>query len=513
MFRFTQHPAISDMRLRALDQAEPARVSFDRIAKAPAPVAPAKVVVVGAGISGLCVAYELEKHGHRVVILEAERAHFGGRVRTTHFGNGQYGEFGAMRIPETHQLTRHYVKEFGLTLRPFVQTNPKAYYFIRGQRVRIGDAEQLKKYFSLLPGEQKLTIDDIWARGVPATLKELNDEERRQLLQGDFTSPKLRELDQISLQQLQEKAGLSQDAIELLSSAWGLETQLLAAATEHLREELKEIWVKTFDEIVGGMSKLPEAFVERLKQKPRQGCEVIALEHGSSKATAIYTSGKAVHREEGDFLVCTLPLPVLNRIPITPPLSPGKQRAIRQVSYDSATKVLALSARRFWETDDGIYGGGSAGDSPTVFTYYPSDNAKDPVPAVSQGPGVLLASYSWGGTARRLGLLPVGEIERVVRASLESLHPQLKGHSELIEAWRHWSWDNHPWSMGAFSWFVPDQHVALYKELVRDEGRILLAGEHMSLTHTWIQGALESALATVASILQKVASSAVTKQP
>ena len=40
-----------------------------------------------------------------------------------------------------------------------------------------------------------------------------------------------------------------------------------------------------------------------------------------------------------------------------------KMRAVRQVTYDSSTKVLAQTKRRFWETDEGIYGGGTYTDS------------------------------------------------------------------------------------------------------------------------------------------------------
>src|SRR5688572_2607477 len=61
-----------------------------------------KVVIVGAGIAGLCAAYELEQRGHEVVLLEGSDSHVGGRARTHHFGDGSYGEFGAMRIPAGH---------------------------------------------------------------------------------------------------------------------------------------------------------------------------------------------------------------------------------------------------------------------------------------------------------------------------------------------------------------------------------------------------------------------------
>src|SRR5215470_18216742 len=77
------------------------------------------VVIVGAGLAGLCAALELERRGHACTILEAETTHVGGRARTLRFDAGLYGEAGAMRVPKNHTLTRHYVDEMGLTLRPF----------------------------------------------------------------------------------------------------------------------------------------------------------------------------------------------------------------------------------------------------------------------------------------------------------------------------------------------------------------------------------------------------------
>ena len=72
-----------------------------------------------------------------------------GRVRTARFDDRNYGELGAMRIPAVHNLTRHYVKEMGLSLRPFVQSNPEAYYYARGTKVKIKDEAQLN---ALYPG-------------------------------------------------------------------------------------------------------------------------------------------------------------------------------------------------------------------------------------------------------------------------------------------------------------------------------------------------------------------------
>src|SRR5262245_22357629 len=62
-----------------------------------------RVIVIGAGLAGLCAAYELEALGHTVTVLEAQ-SHPGGRVRTLRepFAPGLYTEAGAESIPGIH---------------------------------------------------------------------------------------------------------------------------------------------------------------------------------------------------------------------------------------------------------------------------------------------------------------------------------------------------------------------------------------------------------------------------
>ncbi len=79
-----------------------------------------RVIVIGAGISGLVSAHELSRAGHDVTILEA-RDRVGGRIYTmrTPFTDGCFAEAGASRIPPDHNLTLAYADYFGLTLDPF----------------------------------------------------------------------------------------------------------------------------------------------------------------------------------------------------------------------------------------------------------------------------------------------------------------------------------------------------------------------------------------------------------
>lgn len=97
-----------------------------------------KVLILGAGMAGLVAAYELSRLGHDVTILEA-RPRPGGRVHTLRepFSDGLYAEAGAARIPDNHELTLKYVKEFALDLEPFYPSHLKALRFDRGRREQV----------------------------------------------------------------------------------------------------------------------------------------------------------------------------------------------------------------------------------------------------------------------------------------------------------------------------------------------------------------------------------------
>src|SRR5262245_920670 len=120
------------------------------------------VVILGAGLAGLCSAYELQKRGCAYTILEAEKSHVGGSVRTHHFGDGLYGELGAMRIPNQHAVTMDYVTQFGLPLRNFIFDNSAAFYFARGRRERQRDVDKFRKLYQLGPWERDKSPGDLW---------------------------------------------------------------------------------------------------------------------------------------------------------------------------------------------------------------------------------------------------------------------------------------------------------------------------------------------------------------
>src|SRR5947209_12439198 len=102
-----------------------------------------KVCVLGGGIAGLVAAYELQRAGHAVVLVEADKGRVGGRIRTWHVGKVS-GEFGPMRIPPRHEGTMHYVvDEFNLDRGDFIQHNADGWLLMRDGKERISDWRNL----------------------------------------------------------------------------------------------------------------------------------------------------------------------------------------------------------------------------------------------------------------------------------------------------------------------------------------------------------------------------------
>ncbi|MGD1950063.1 MAG: FAD-dependent oxidoreductase [Leptolyngbyaceae cyanobacterium] len=457
-----------------------------------------KVIILGAGIAGLCAAYELEKRGHSCVILEAEHSHIGGRVRTLRFGNGLYGEVGASQIAESHALTHHYVNECELQLRPSVTANPETYYYLHNQRIRAKNSEQLSSLYNLTGSERGLMPDDILGTVIGSRLSQLSEQEKAEIFAQQIQTPAVREMDEQSMLQWCKASGFSDNAIEMMAAANGFLGGLmyfLALSFVRVGGNHGEM-----EEIVGGSDRLPTALADKLKSKPRMGCEVINLERDdtASEAAAVYVEENSIKREVGDFVLCTIPFPVLSRL--DNPFSAAKHRAIRELSYVSATKVLAVTNRRFWEIEDGIYGGSTSSDLPISAVYYPSDNVQAKTPGVSANPSVLLASYTTDSLARHLAHLSEQERYGIVQQNLAKIHPQINQNG-TIQSMKSWSWDNHRWSLGAWSLIRPYQQLSLYEHVISPEGRIYFAGKHTSTNQGWMQSALESSLRAVQEML------------
>lgn len=448
---------------------------------APRPSRPKRIAIIGAGMAGLAAAYELLRAGHDPFIVEAQ-GRVGGRIYTLRepFAPGLYGEAGAMRIPRSHTLTMAYVERFGLPVVPFTMSNPQAYCHINGVRRRLAeiDADPDLLAFDRSPAEAGKSVGAMWAEALHPLVKQLEagGEAAWDEIYAGYDQFSVREF-------LEEVCHWSQGSIELFGLLFNQESMMNSSFLELLREEVGNFY-SDMVYLQGGSDHLPNAFLPALQSRIRFGARLVAIDQSPEDVILHIQTAAGRQQVSAEYAILTVPFPVLRHVEVLKPFSRPKQRAIRQLHYDASAKVFLQCRRRFWETDDGIYGGGSVTDLAVRNVYYP-DHGRD------TGRGVLLASYTWAEDAQRWGsLAPHDRLTQAVE-NLAQIHPQILTE---VETGASKMWHDDEFAGGAFALFDPGQQTQLHEAIIAPEGRIHFAGEHASLAHAWIQGAIESGL-------------------
>ena len=446
----------------------------------PATIHPRKVIIVGAGMAGLVAAYELRRAGHDPLILEAQQR-VGGRIYTMRdpFTEGLYAEAGAMRLPRAHHLTMAYLEKFGLSVFPFTMANPRAYYLLNGRQGRLAEAEANPDVlgYAVAPRERGQNAAQMWEAALAPFRRQVAE-------QGDAAWVAIAaENDPYSVREFLEAQGWSEGAIERFGLLFNQEAVMNSSFLELLREEVGDYYTDMV-QIDGGADRLPYAFLPALRDRIHFGAKMIAIDQSPVDVTVQYQTAAGRFEAKGDYAIVTVPFSVLRHVEVLQPFSLAKQRAIRQLHYDASAKIFFQCRRRFWEDDEGIYGGGSITDLPVRNVYYTEHGRQT-------GRGILLASYTWSEDAQRWGSL--SPADRIVQAleNVARIHPQVL---DTFEVGASRMWHDDEFAGGAFALFDPGQQTLLYQHIIAPEGRVHFAGEHASLGHAWIQGAIESGL-------------------
>jgi monoamine oxidase len=239
---------------------------------------------------------------------------------------------------------------------------------------------------------------------------------------------------------------------------------------------------------VGGMDRIALAIYQRVKPSVHLRTVVTAIRRVGNRVRIEHGPGKQV--TEADYCICTLPIPILQRL--ANDFSPAKKAAIAGATRQLRSVKLAFEAPRFWERDDFIFGGLAWTDRLNENVIYPSER-------YGAAKGIIVGAYCAGwthpDTPDSFAALSHEERIRISRDSIEALHP---GRSRLLGKPVTVAWGLTPYSetVGTLWGGGPGRTATrppAYAELLKPEGPIVFAGEHLSYQGTWQEGAAMSA--------------------
>ena len=487
-----------------------------------------KIGIIGGGLAGLSAAFELRKLGADITIFDATDDRIGGRVYTYYFDKEKkyYGELGAIRIPISHETTWHYINKFKLNTNPFIQSNPNTFVYIHNTRVRNDSKgtnieEKIYPKYNLSQRERNTPWPKLYDYAINYPIYKLPSEIREEILKIlPKYSTEYSQLVNMSIRQVFEMLGLSQEAINLISSVDPLTGGILYFSYAETMQEMYPLDFDALYEVAGGNVNLPLAFYKSLISKQPLEYENISDNYLGevvfklgNYVNGIFKSGdnnKVVLKyrvkqssqdslEIFDYVICAIPFSTLREIEIKPLFSNRKMQAIREFNYLDAGRALLFCNKRFWEEDKEygrIIGGISYTDLLIQSIFYPSDHAlcTEPSKCTSDEPGVLI-TYNFNQDSIRLGNMSEERQIELVKRNVEAVHGLPEGYLDtVVEDYKVLHWNTQEWFKGAVAMGLPEQKGIFSYNILKPEynDRIFFAGEHTSVTHAWMQGALYS---------------------
>ena len=458
-----------------------------------------QVVILGGGLSGLTVAYELTKRGYDCTVLEASHR-CGGRVLTVRhgdlideIGNPQYCSFddephmyfnaGAARIPSSHKNILGYCKELGVDLEVFINENKSAYVqddkMLSGNRIRNIEfttnmrgfmAELMAK--ALTHEELNQPFSDAEAEALLSSIRAFGDLKENDLYEGSFRAGYK------SGGFL--KHGVQKDMIafrDLLKSRLG--RQLLSANEGDTGPILMQP--------VGGMDKIISGFLNHVGERVKYRAIVNSVEVLDSGVKIVYDHDGARQSFDADYCFNCIPTHLM--VGITNNFPDDYKKAMKYVRRGDAYKAAFQAKSRFWE-DQEIYGGISWSNSPSRQIWYPSHG-------IHKSKGIVLAAYDYGGGIYHTQMSQSDRIEAHL-SDAEKIHPDFRHNVEnpITVAWHrmnHMLGCSARWQRSFSTGWTHDEEK-LYETLRAPvNNRHFFIGDQISMHSAWQESAVMSA--------------------
>ena len=447
----------------------------------------ADVIVIGAGLSGLQAAWNLEQKGFKVLVLEG-RDRVGGRVFT--FGNVQ-------GVPEAggNIIYGDYRRLMDVATRVSVPLEDQ-----------VSRLSKHAKFTLVLDGKPMSRSE--WADSprnpFPPALREMmpwqyvplvTSQENPLTSTEGWYDPKNAPFD-VSMRDFLRKQGATDPMIDIAYDTiptYGLNAKDISAlmmayvsAYTSAQKTTKPVMLQA----KGGNQNIPLAMAAQLRQPVRLNQTVKAVESTATGVTVRTADGT---RYTARAAVCAVPFTTLRRIDLRPDLEGMQERAVKTLPYQPIHQVALQVSRPFWDEDN---------LEPSMWTDSPIGRVSAVYHEAKDDQVSSLLVSAFGPGARHLDRLGKEGAARYVVAQIEQMRPAAKGALQVIG--QH-SWEQDPFAGGAWAYFNPGTVTKFLPAMFQPRGRVHFCGEHTSVTARGMEGAIESGERAAGAVTKQLA--------
>jgi len=481
------------------------------------------VAVVGGGVAGITAAYELMRLGLKPVIYEDQGLGLGGRFQSRHLfdGTSAFAEMGAMRFPPSATGLFHYINLLGLKTEPFPNPLTEA---ARSTLIDLLDETYYVEGTGPVP-EKFANIANKWNQSLEnyfeftrmqTAIKE-NDTETIK----SIWNQKVEQYDDVSFHQFLVEAGFNYDEIYIFgqvgfgSGGWNTDYP------NSILEVLRVVYTNADDNhqrIIDGTTSMVERLWERqptdMKHWP-EGTSLKSLNSGfTSPAVVSINSG-----EGGGIQITAIDGSKTYEAAIITPekrvLRSGRIKideslfghniitAMDNTHYELSGKVFSRAKSPIWKEKNasGRYRMSmTLSDRLTRGTYLFDESGGSPM---------VCLSYTWNDDT--LKFLPFDAQDQFNRCTqiLQNIYPNESLDTLFQGQPISVIWDIEPQFIGAFKNNLPGQYriqrdlfTAFREDEISIAKGIFLAGDDISWTGGWSEGAIHSGINAAWGILK-----------
>ena len=488
----------------------------------------APVAIVGAGISGMVAAYELMKIGLTPVLYEADR--IGGRLRSEPFPAAPdvVAELGGMRFPVSGTTLYHYIDLCDLETRdfpnPLTPAAPTTVVDLEGTPHFATTIDDLPPLFREVAGAWDAALES--EANLSAIQHAMTARDARTVK--ELWDPLVRAWDDRTfydfLATSRHFSALSYRHREVFGQV-GFGTGGWDSDFPNSMLEIFRVVMAGFEDeqrfIVGGAEQIPRrlwAHAPSTMIHHPSGTTLERLHRGVTRP-GVTKIGRTAdgrlnvvdrweqERQYAAVLVTTQSWLLTTNIQVDEDLLSQKVwMALDRTRYTQSSKTFVMVDRPFWHDTDPETGRNvmsmTLTDRNTRGTYL-IDNGPDK-------PAVILLSYAWQSDAMKV--LPMSADQRAELAidTLERIYPRAKLRAHIVGDPITVSWESDPNFLGAFKGALPGHYRynrRMHSHFLQDgfpaeQRGLFLAGDDVSWTPGWAEGAVHTALNAVWGIMR-----------